>query len=92
MESTAGETILFLSAVNNMFPMHVKILIEVECSLDQGLRRGQFSELFAELCRKQRVPELHLVNGIHSKMSFSRCFLLQRMFHRTVCSFGTILQ
>ena len=28
MESTARETILFLSAVNNMFTMHVKILIE----------------------------------------------------------------
>ena len=67
MESTAGETILFLSAVNNMFPIHVKILIEVECSLDQGVRRA---ELFAELCRKQRLPELRLVNDIHSKMSF----------------------
>ena len=40
MESTAGETILFLSAVTNMFPMHVKILIEVEFSLDQGVRRA----------------------------------------------------
>ena len=50
MESTAGETILFLSAVTNMFPMHVKILIEVEFSLDQGVRRAlaNCSQNFAE--------------------------------------------